>query len=58
MGVAEGAACFTSACCVCVQMSDLSLRDAVDGQPLEFQLTLHSQNKSFKLVVRDRALWL
>lgn len=44
--------------CVCVQMSDLSLRDAVDGQPLEFQLTLHSQNKSFKLVVRDRALWL
>lgn len=33
-------------------MSDLSLRDTVDGQPLEFQLTLHSQNKSFKLVVR------
>ena len=37
-------------------MSDLSLRDMVDGQPLEFHLTLHSQNKSFKLVVRGRAL--
>lgn len=36
-------------------MSDLGLRDTVDGQPLEFHLTLHSQHKSFKLVVRGGA---
>ena len=48
---------FTSACSVC-QMSDLGLRDTVDGQPMEFHLTLHSQHKSFKLVVRGGALWV
>lgn len=48
---------FTSACSVW-QMSDLGLRDTVDGQPMEFHLTLHSQHKSFKLVVRGGALWV
>ena len=38
-------------------MADLGLRDTVDGQPMEFHLTLHSQHKSFKLVVRGGALW-
>lgn len=39
-------------------MSDLGLRDTVDGQPLEFHLTLHSQHNSFKLVVRGGAWWV
>lgn len=41
--------------CYPLQLAELILRETVDGQPLQFSLTLHGQHKDYRFQVMTQS---